>query len=77
VLCQPLHCRHVRRPIDVMADVLAVVNRIRRLRVAVLHQLVALGRQEAKLGYATIAIQHAQLQLLVTHQRNTVERYWQ
>jgi hypothetical protein len=62
--------RDVSRAVDVMADTLG--QRIGWLGIAVFDELVTLGLREAQLGYSALAIEHPELELLVTHERGTL-----
>ena len=67
---EPQHGRDVRWPVDAMADALG--HRIGWFRIAVLDEFIALRIREAQLCHAMLAIEDAEFQMLVAHDRRAL-----
>jgi len=66
------HGGDVRRPVDVMAHVLGILQLICGLRVATFDEFLALRKGKAQLGHAAVAIEDAELQVLVMDESDVV-----
>jgi hypothetical protein len=66
------HGGHVLRPVDAVADDVGIEPRIGRLGIPVLDELFVLRMPETQLGHATVAIEDAELEMLVAHEGGTV-----